>query len=317
MTDFTIETAPPVEIITAGLQGPPGPQGVPGVPDNTAINNLQTQLNTKAGTIEVQQALSGKADLVDGVIPAAQLPSYVDDVVEYANLSLFPENGEPGKVYIDKSSNFTYRWSGTMYVPIGGGGVALGETASTAYRGDRGKAAYDHSNLSGNPHNTTIAQISGLQGALESLQSQISNVGAPVWVDVLPPFLAEQPLLFTDPNGNNPLQVAKINGMIWIRGALTKVPNATISGFAHDLCFLPNTHKVYIPGNYARGPAVFYSSNDSALGFIKSWGVQPSYSVFDPTNQKITILESANTITQSAYNVCTFCGVLGLALNLG
>ncbi len=42
----------------------------------------------------------------------------------------------------------------------GGGGVALGETSTTAYRGDRGKTAYDHSQVTtGNPHGTTAADI--------------------------------------------------------------------------------------------------------------------------------------------------------------
>lgn len=313
MTDFTIETAPTVEIITAGMQGPPGPQGIPGVPDNTAINNLQAQINTKAATSDVQQALSSKADLVDGVIPAAQLPSYVDDVVEYDNLSLFPEDGEPGKVYIDKSSNFTYRWSGTMYVPIGGGGVALGETASTAYRGDRGKAAYDHANQTGNPHNTTVAQIPGLQDTLDDLQAQLDNAGAPVWVDVLQPFVATPAFTLTDPDGANPLQVAKINGLIWIRGVLWATGFS--NSFALDFCFLPNTHKVKIFGNYSRGPASFYSALEGSLGAFKDWGVQVKTSQLDPADQKITILQNAGQIFQYPSNICTFYGILGVALN--
>lgn len=41
----------------------------------------------------------------------------------------------------------------------GGGGLTLGETSSTAYRGDRGKTAYDHSQTTGNPHGTTAADV--------------------------------------------------------------------------------------------------------------------------------------------------------------
>ena len=90
-----------------------------------------------------------------GKVPAAQLPSYVDDVVEYDSQSDFPETGEDGKIYIAKDTNLTYRWSGTQYVEISAS-LALGETESTAYRGDRGKAAYDHSQITnGNPHGTT------------------------------------------------------------------------------------------------------------------------------------------------------------------
>ena len=51
---------------------------------------------------------------------------------------------ESGKIYIDLSTGKTYRWSGSTFVVISDT-LALGETSSTAYRGDRGKVAYDHS----------------------------------------------------------------------------------------------------------------------------------------------------------------------------
>lgn len=104
-------------------------------------------------------AAGGLAELgSDGKVPAAQLPSYVDDVLEYATLSAFPATGEAGKIYVALDSNKTYRWGGSTYVEVSQG-VELGETASTAYRGDRGKTAYDHSQTSGNPHATTAAQV--------------------------------------------------------------------------------------------------------------------------------------------------------------
>lgn len=99
---------------------------------------------------------NGIATLDDaGKVPASQLPSYVDDVLEGY---LKTEDGkfykeaayttaytpEDGKIYVDLSTNKSYRWSGSTYVEIAGG-VALGETEQTAYRGDRGKIAYDHS----------------------------------------------------------------------------------------------------------------------------------------------------------------------------
>lgn len=67
------------------------------------------------------------------------MPSYVDDVLEYTNKSSFPTTGETGKIYVDTSTNKTYRWSGTAYVEISAS-LALGETSSTAYAGDKGKA---------------------------------------------------------------------------------------------------------------------------------------------------------------------------------
>lgn len=92
----------------------------------------------------IADAVLDKADLVNGKVPASQLPSYVDDVLEYANLASFPTEGESGKIYIDLATNKTYRWGGATYVEISAS-LALGETASTAYRGDRGATAYSHS----------------------------------------------------------------------------------------------------------------------------------------------------------------------------
>ncbi len=125
-------------------------------------------------------ALAAKADLVNGKVPESQLPSYVDDVVDAYIVSgstafsagwLSTTNGgtaltpEAGKVYIVLTSGEferqTYRWSGTVYAPIGND-IALGETSATAYRGDRGKTAYEHSQ-NGDVHVTT-AQKSAWDG---------------------------------------------------------------------------------------------------------------------------------------------------------
>ena len=84
-------------------------------------------------------ANNGLAELdATGKVPASQLPSYVDDVLEFNTLSVFPTTGESGKIYIDIDSGKTYRWSGTAYSVISET-IALGETSTTAYRGDRGK----------------------------------------------------------------------------------------------------------------------------------------------------------------------------------
>lgn len=83
---------------------------------------------------------SGVATLgTDGKVPSSQLPSYVDDVLEYETKAKFPTTGETGKIYVDTTTNLTYRWSGSAYVEISQS-IALGETSSTAYAGDKGKA---------------------------------------------------------------------------------------------------------------------------------------------------------------------------------
>ncbi len=126
---------------------------------DTQDSLLQDQINLKADAIAVSQSLALKADLIGGLIPASQLPSYVDDVLNFPDLASFPFVGEDGKIYVAEDTNKIYRWGGSSYVESGGGGVALGETSSTAYRGDNGKIAYDHSLSQGNPHNTTTSDI--------------------------------------------------------------------------------------------------------------------------------------------------------------
>ena len=78
--------------------------------------------------------------------------SYVDDVLEFDNQAGFPKTGESGKIYVAKDTNKTYRWSGSAYAEISAS-LALGETASTAFAGDKGKKAYDHSQAAHAPAN--------------------------------------------------------------------------------------------------------------------------------------------------------------------
>lgn len=95
-------------------------------------------------------AANGVASLdASGRIPASQIPGGFDNIEEYDNLAAFPTTGEEGKIYVAKDTNLTYRWTGSRYVEISPS-LALGETATTAYRGDRGKVAYTHSQVSGN-----------------------------------------------------------------------------------------------------------------------------------------------------------------------
>lgn len=106
-----------------------------------------SELNNKVQEfIDSKGAPNGLASLNEsGIIPSAQLPSYVDDVIEVDTFSNLPDTGESGKIYIVQDTNLTYRWSGTGYVEISKS-LALGETSSTAYPGDKGKATTDKLN---------------------------------------------------------------------------------------------------------------------------------------------------------------------------
>ena len=104
--------------------------------DTTITNSLNAFISTKGQP-------SGLAELDStGKVPAAQLPSYVDDVLEFSTKAQFPQTGETGKIYVAKDTNLTYRWTGTQYLEISQS-LALGETPSTAYPGDKGKTNRD------------------------------------------------------------------------------------------------------------------------------------------------------------------------------
>lgn len=107
--------------------------------DTTLQNNINAINNSKG-------VANGIATLdQNGLVPSSQLPSYVDDVIEVDTFSNLPGTGESGKIYIVQDTNLTYRWSGTGYVEISKS-LALGETSSTAYPGDKGKATTDKLN---------------------------------------------------------------------------------------------------------------------------------------------------------------------------
>lgn len=92
--------------------------------DNTSDANkpissaTQTALDAKEST--ANKGVAGGYASLDGSgkVPSAQLPSYVDDVLEYANLAALPVTGTTGVMYVTLDTNKTYRWSGSAYVEI-------------------------------------------------------------------------------------------------------------------------------------------------------------------------------------------------------
>lgn len=154
--------------------------GKPEVYTKTEVDNaLALKLNTS-----LKGAINGLAELdANGRVPSSQLPSYVDDVLEFTSIANFPVTGETGKIYIAQDTNKTYRWSGSGYSEISAS-LALGETSSTAYRGDKGKIAYDHSQITGaNPHGTTKEQITGLKTTDSPIFNglTVGNTGGNTW----------------------------------------------------------------------------------------------------------------------------------------
>lgn len=157
------------------------------VGNKTVANQINEILNSQKGTA------SGIATLdTTGKVPSSQLPSYVDDVIEgyYYNNKFYKESGhtteitgETAKIYVDLSTNKTYRWSGSAYIIISET-LALGTTSSTAYYGDKGKVAYDHANAKGSEFASGLYKITtNAQGhvtaATAVTKSDITGLGIP------------------------------------------------------------------------------------------------------------------------------------------
>ena len=148
------------------------------------VTKSQIGLNNVTNDTQVKRSEMGANNGVatldsSGKIVTSQLPSFVDDVLEFESKTAFPATGESGKIYVSLDTNLTYRWGGTEYVEISKS-LALGETSSTAYAGDKGKDTTDKLNTHlenyNNPHQVTKAQIGlGNVDNTSDLEKPISN----------------------------------------------------------------------------------------------------------------------------------------------
>lgn len=132
----------------------------------TALTDAKAYADAIAA-LKLDAALKGVANGLaeldaTGKVPAAQLPSYVDDVIETDTKSSFPTMGESGKIYTAKDTGKIFRWSGSGYAEISSS-LALGTTSSTAFRGDYGNTAYQHSQSGHAPSNAERNAIAGIQ----------------------------------------------------------------------------------------------------------------------------------------------------------
>lgn len=179
------------------------------------LNKYQSEINTQLGISDdslhkeltnfknTKGKANGLASLDDsGKVPSTQLPSYVDDVLEFTQLDQLPKPGESGKIYVVTSTNLQYRWSGSDYVEISKT-LALGETSSTAYPGDKGKATTDVVNsLSDNLVNDVLVSQSDKNSVSLTIKSITKN---PVKKNKELLLVDGEPILLTD---NTPILLA-------------------------------------------------------------------------------------------------------------
>ena len=144
------------------------------------IGNVREEIALKLDA-SLKGAANGVAELdANGKVLTSQLPSFVDDVIEAENFAVLPNEGETGKIYVTLDDNKTYRWSGSAYVEISAS-LALGETDSTAYRGDRGKIAYDHAT---DANKISSAVASGMYKVAGTADGHIASLTAMTGSDI-------------------------------------------------------------------------------------------------------------------------------------
>ena len=144
------------------------------------IGNVREEIALKLDA-SLKGAANGVAELdANGKVLTSQLPSFVDDVIEAENFAVLPNEGETGKIYVTLDDNKTYRWSGSAYVEISAS-LALGETDSTAYRGDRGKVAYDHAT---DANKISSAVASGMYKVAGTADGHIASLTAMTGSDI-------------------------------------------------------------------------------------------------------------------------------------
>lgn len=88
-------------------------------------------------------ATAGYAPLEDGKVPESYLPAYISEVKEFPDEASLPAVGDSSYLYYAQAEQTTFRWTGSTYSQIASS-LSLGETASTAFAGNKGKIAYDH-----------------------------------------------------------------------------------------------------------------------------------------------------------------------------
>lgn len=175
--------------------------GVKSGTDITVDSSGNVSVNNDSHSHSASTITSVNASAITGVIDAANLPSYVDDVIEgyYSSSKFYKEAahtteiaGESGKIYVDLDSNKTYRWSGSAFVVISET-LALGETSSTAYRGDRGATAYTHATS-----DTGKALTSGLYKITTSSRGHVTAGTAVAKADITALGIPAQDTTYSD-----------------------------------------------------------------------------------------------------------------------
>jgi hypothetical protein len=255
------------------------------------------------------------ATLVSGKVPSDQLPSFVDDVLEYANNSSFPATGEIGKIYVSLATNKTFRWSGSAYIEISPSEVTSVNTktgAVTLTASDVGACASDDSRLSNartpTAHTHAIADVTNLQTTLDEKEARPTIAySASTNADAVITASRNQILSFTTYNftQNRNLTLPRSNDGAQ-RGDRIRI---THKAFDHNIS--PNSwglvirqYEVVAPlGNaqYGTGFVPLITLNDGETVELIADGYQPiTWSIESPSNHSHGNITNAGKVGSTA-----------------
>jgi hypothetical protein len=187
-----------------------------------SVENLVSDLGNRVTSAQLASqkgVANGLASLDSGgKVPSAQLPSYVDDVLEYANLAAFPGTGETGKIYVATDTNLSYRWSGSAYVLIS----SVPADASPSVKGiAKIYSDVTAKNTDGSVHQSAL--VDGLQNAsVISATATGTNIYAATIAPAITAYAANQRFFIKFTNGNTGNVTININ----TRGARSIKKNA-------------------------------------------------------------------------------------------
>ncbi len=137
-------------------------------------------VQTAAEAAAAYQPIGNYATLVGGLVPSSQLPSYVDDVIEAANLAALPATGETGKIYVALDTGKTYRWSGSTYAELTDATAVWGSISGTLSNQTDLQNALNAKAASSHTH--TTSDITGFGEAVDDEVASLLVAGANITI---------------------------------------------------------------------------------------------------------------------------------------
>jgi hypothetical protein len=305
---------------------------------NSSVTATQLSYLTGA-TSNIQAQLTNKADLVNGVVPIAQLPSFVSDIVSFANLAALPVTGESSKIYITENDNLTYRWTGTSYVQVGqaagstpsagvtivpAGGISSSDIQSAIYELDTEKqanvtgAATTILNVNLTANRALISDVNGkvavstvtkdelsyLSGLTGSIQTQLSN-------KISYTEKTNSRVVVTDSAGNTVTSPVTTDELLMLGSTTSNIQtqlndrfvNKGFINFAIDslpAASAANKGWIYITENDVRING--YSAGDLAISTGTSWVRNGNVAPGTLANSKVLVTNAFGMVVTSAAN---------------